>query len=172
MSAVNFFELLGMPQQFELDLSQLGEHYRQAQRKAHPDAQDDQARTAAVDQATLINQAHETLRHADRRAAYLLRLAQQGHGLEQSIADVDFLQTALELREQLDEAISMAELEAVQAEAQQWLGALSREFGHDHAEQDWAEARDTARKLAFIQRLLDDVSRRLDDADEWDDDGL
>lgn len=167
----NFFELLQVPQQFEQDLNLLGQHYRLAQQQAHPDQAAGGAQ--AVAGAMRINQAYETLKAPDRRATYLLQLAGEAHGLEKSIADVEFLQQALELREQLDEASDAEELEAVTAECQQWLEALSREFVHDHAEQDWLEARDTTRKMAFIQRLLDDVARRQDQAeDEWLDDGF
>ncbi len=174
---VNFFELLGLPQQFAIDPQQLGERYRQLQRQAHPDQRSNGPNPGhpalpAQHQAALINQAHDSLRHPDRRAAHLLELAGQGHGLDASIADVDFLQNALELREQLDEAHGHEALAAVQAEAEQWLGVLGREFAHDLSEADWPEARDTARKLAFIQRVIDDVQRRMDDADEWLDEGF
>lgn len=168
---LNHFELFGLPQHFAIDTDQLGRRYRDLQQQHHPDQSGfDQAEALRV--STLINQAHDTLRMVDRRAAYLLGLHQQDGGLSQSIGDLDFLQSALELREQLDDADSSIELAGLRLEVGQWIEALSREFEIDLDEQDWVEARDTTRKLTFMQRVLADIDRAEDRLDDLDDDML
>ncbi|MEC7118943.1 MAG: Fe-S protein assembly co-chaperone HscB, partial [Pseudomonadota bacterium] len=138
------------------------------QQQYHPDqASLDTAESLRL--STLVNEAYDHLRLPDRRAAHLLALAGQARGLDQTIGDLDFLQNAIELREQLDEAESSVELSSLRLEIHQWIDALSREFEIDWSTQDWLEARDTARKLAFMQRVLADLDRvedRLDDLDE------
>lgn len=156
-----YFDCLGLPVDFNVDATLLDTHYRQRQ-------------AAALDQAqqARFNQAYETLSRADRRAAYLLQLAGQGQGLDQSIGDLDFLQHALELRMSLEEADSPVAFEALKQEVSEWHEALVREFGRDYQAQDWPEARDTARKLAFMQKLSEDLRRqhdKLDDPDDLDD---
>lgn len=171
---LNHFELFELPVQFEIDADVLVSRYRELQQRYHPDQQGLDAQDA-LRLSTLINQAYDTLRLVDRRAAYMLCLHQQAGGLEQSIGDTDFLQHALELREQLDEAESDIALASLRMEVQQWLDALSREFVLDLDDEDWLEARDTARKLAFMQRVLADVDRaedRFDDVDSDLDDDL
>ena len=116
-----------------------------------------------------VNDAYDTLRIASKRAAYMLDLKGQAIALEQSIGDVDFLSNALEVREQLDEADSADALESLRAEINQWLNALSKEFKIDYAAEDWAEARDTCRKLAFMQRILGDIDSAEDRFDDLDD---
>lgn len=158
---ITYFDCLGVEPVFELDQAQLATQYRQRQANALDAAQ--QAH---------FNQAYTTLSQDDQRAAYLLRLVNQHQGLDQSIGDLDFLQHALELRISLEEASQPAELEAIHAEAEQWRQALSRDFSREYATQDWPEARNSARKLAFIQKVLVDVRQQQDrlDESEWQDD--
>lgn len=165
---MTYFELFGLSPTFDIDPVQLKNTYRQLQQAHHPDQADnrDQAPAQALDLSSQINHAYQTLLAVDSRAAYLLQLQKQDHHLEQSIGDLDFLQHAIELREQLHEAESPDQLESLRTEITQWLQSLSREFKIDYAEQDWAEARDTTRKLRFIQKVLTDIDKAEDRFDD------
>lgn len=170
---MTYFELFDISPGFDIDLSQLKTKYRQLQQQYHPDKLATQnADTQSLQQSSQINQAYQTLTHTDSRAAYLLHLKQQDGGLENSISDLDFLQHALELREQLEEANSSEQLASLRTEVTQWLEALSREFKLDYSEQDWVDARDTTRKLRFIQRVLLDIDKAEDRFDELGFDGM
>jgi molecular chaperone HscB len=161
---VTYFELFGLNPSFDIDLNQLKSTYRQLQQQHHPDLAADQ--DAALAQSSTINQAYQTLQYVDSRAAYLLELKKENYGLENSIGDIEFLQHALELREQLDEATTPAQLSSLRIELQQWLESLSREFKIDYSEEDWAEARDTTRKLRFMQKIIADVDKAEDRFDD------
>lgn len=167
---MTYFELFNISPSFDVDLQQLKITYRQLQETHHPDKRLAKANlssnTSVLQQSADINQAFQTLSHTDSRAAYLLKLQKQDGGLEHSIGDLDFLQHALELREQLEEATSSEQLASLRVEVQQWLAALSREFKLDFEEQDWTEARDTTRKLRFIQRVLIDIDKAEDRFDD------
>ncbi|HEY4713607.1 MAG TPA: Fe-S protein assembly co-chaperone HscB [Aquirhabdus sp.] len=172
---MNFFELFDLAPSFDLDLSQLTTRYRALQRQYHPDqlqqaqSNSDQAVLAQLQQSAKVNTAYDTLRIAAKRAVYLLELKKQAISLEQSIGDIEFLQSALEVREQLDEVDSPEALEGLRAEISQWIQALSNEFRIDYAEEDWAEARDTCRKLAFMQKILNDIDSAEDQFDDLED---
>lgn len=161
---MTYFALFGLSPSFDIDATQLKQKYRQLQQLHHPDHAE--APEQALAQSSQINHAYQTLSAVDSRAAYLLQLQQQDHHLEQSIGDLDFLQHALELREQLEEAESAEQLESLRTEVQQWLQSLSREFKIDYQEQDWAEARDTTRKLRFMQKVLADIDKAEDRFDD------
>jgi len=125
----------------------------------------------ALIKSSEINQAFKALSNVDSRAAYLLSLKKQDHHLDQSINDFEFLQSALEIREQLDEAGSADELVSLKTEVQQWISGLVREFKIDYAAEDWAEARDTVRKLRFFVKVMADIDKaedRLLDDDSFD----
>jgi molecular chaperone HscB len=181
---VTYFELFDISPSFDVDISHLKTKYRQLQQQYHPDQQQSPDQQQLVTNSTLqpsqsshqllqqssqINQAYQTLIHADSRAAYLLKLNKQDGGLENSIGDMEFLQHALELREQLEEATISDQLESLRDEVTQWLDALSREFKIDLEQKDWLDARDTTRKLRFIQRVLLDIDKAEDRFDDLDD---
>jgi molecular chaperone HscB len=115
---LNFFELFDLVPSFDLYLSQLTTRYRALQRQYHPDQLQNQqlnsdhtAVLAQLQQSAMVNAAYDTLRIAAKRAVYLLELKKQAINLEQSIGDIEFLQNALEVREQLDEVDSPEALE-------------------------------------------------------------
>ena len=170
---MNHFELFTLPTSLDIDLTALKNNFLQLQQQHHPDRAVD--KDQALIRSSEINQAYKTLLQVDSRAGYLLSLKRQDYHLDQSINDFEFLQSALEIREQLDEAQEAGQLRSLKREVQQWIDGLVREFKIDYDEEDWAEARDTVRKLRFFQKVMNDIDkaedRLLDDEDfDLDDD--
>ncbi len=170
---MNHFELFNLPIALDIDLAHLKSSFLKLQQQYHPDKAED--KDQALIQSSEINQAYKVLSNVDSRAGYLLALKKQDHHLDQSISDFEFLQSALDIREQLDEANQAEQLNSLKNEVNQWIVGLVREFKIDFEEQDWAEARDTVRKLRFFQKVMNDIlkaeDRILDDEDfDLDDD--
>ena len=166
---MNHFELFNLPVVLDLDLAALKSEFLKLQQQYHPDKADD--KDQALIKSSEINQAFKTLLNVDSRAAYLLSLHKQDYHLDQSINDFEFLQDALEIREQLDEAQSASNLDSLKVEVQQWIDGLVREFKIDFEDKDWAEARDTVRKLRFFVKVLADIYKAEDrflDDDNFD----
>ena len=164
---MNHFELFQLPEALDIDLAALKKQFLSLQQQYHPDKAEDKDR--ALIKSSEINQAYKVLANVDSRAAYLLSLKKQDHHLDQSISDFEFLQSALEIREQLDEAFDTAELQSLKKEVQQWMDGLVREFKLDYTHEEWADARDTVRKLRFFQKVMNDIDKAedqlLDDED-------
>ncbi|OTG65087.1 Fe-S protein assembly co-chaperone HscB [Acinetobacter silvestris] len=170
---MNHFELFNLPVALDIDLASLKAQFLILQQQYHPDKAED--KDQALIKSSEINQAFKTLSNVDSRAGYLLSLKKQDHHLDQSISDFEFLQSALDIREQLDEATNIEQLLSLKKEVQQWIDGLVREFKIDYDDEDWAEARDTVRKLRFFQKVMLDLDkaedRLLDDEDfDLDDD--
>ncbi len=157
---MNHFELFNLPATLDIDLSRLKANYLKLQQQYHPDKATNKEQ--ALIQSSDINQAFKILSNVDSRAAYILGLVKQDFNLDQSINDFEFLQSALEIREQLDEAINEQQLMSLKDEVNHWMDGLVREFKIDYTEQEWAEARDTVRKLRFFQRVLSDIEKAQD----------
>ncbi|ALH96203.1 Fe-S protein assembly co-chaperone HscB [Acinetobacter equi] len=166
---MNHFELFNLPASLDIDLAVLKSEFLKLQQQYHPDKAEN--KDQALIKSSEINQAYKALSNIDSRAGYLLKLKKQDFHLDQSISDFEFLQDALEIREQLEDARSSEELNSLKLEVQQWIDGLSREFKIDYAEDDWAEARDTVRKLRFFVKVMADIEKaedRLLDDDSFD----
>lgn len=108
----NYFELFGLPVGYQVDSSELASRYRALQKVVHPDryaAADAQSQRVSLQNATLVNEAFQTLKDPLQRAQYLLSL----HGRERdaesnTIKDPGFLMQQMAWRESLAE-VSQAE---------------------------------------------------------------
>ncbi len=182
----NFFALFEQPIQFKMVQSELDQRLRYLQKQYHPDnveksmLQDNADVAKAIQQAeqasALINQAYQTLSHLDSRASYLLDIAGQAETLENSIADLDFLEDAMQLRIDLDDAIDdkdNAMLGHLQPQIAQRLQNQSERFDTAYTSQDWKNAIDATQKLKFLVKLNADITIAIDDvakSDQTDDD--
>lgn len=182
----DFFALFEQPIQFKLAQNELDERLRHLQKQYHPDnvkkstLQGDADTAKAIQQAeqasAIINQAYQTLSHLDSRAAYLLDIAGQAETLDNSIADLDFLEDAMQLRIDLDDAIDdkdNATLKHLQPQIAKRLQNQSERFDKAYTNQDWQRAIDATQKLKFLVKLNADITTAIDDvakSDHTDDD--
>ena len=183
----NFFALFEQPVQFAVNQERLDQQLRLLQKRYHPDnlvadsknvADSAQAKQQSEQASALINQAYQTLRDPDSRASYLLDIARQAQNLEHSIADLDFLEDAMQMRMDLDDAIEgkeLAVLKQLNPQITVRLNKQSERFDSAYQSQDWQTAIDATQKLKFLVKLDADVTTGLDEvasAEHLDDDDL
>jgi len=168
----NFFALFEQVVQFEVNQDSLDQRLRLLQKRYHPDnvaknqANITQAQLQSEKYSALINQAYQTLSSPDSRASYLLDIANQAQNIEHSIADLDFLEDAMEMRMDLDDAITGKNLSALQQlhpQITERLTKQSQRFSNAYQEQDWNTAIDATQKLKFLVKLNADVTTGLDE---------
>ncbi|MEY3218715.1 MAG: hypothetical protein RIT27_72 [Pseudomonadota bacterium] len=155
---MNYFELLRLPIEFEIDLAVLNENYRQIQKTVHPDnfaTGSDVERRFAMEQTTELNEALQTLKHPLKRAQYLLEL--QGFEIEEGIRNIaeDFLFEQLTLRETLSEINDFTDLNVFLAELETKIQRLLSEFQNNYQSKNWNSAQETVDKLQFLYKLHD-----------------
>lgn len=180
----NFFALFEQPVQFELLKDSLDQRLRLLQKRYHPDnvAKDiddaAKAKQHSEQASALINQAYQTLSAPDSRASYLLDMAGQAQTVEHSIADLDFLEDAMQMRIDLDEAIDNKDRPALQQlhpKIAERLRTQSERFSTAYQHQDWQTAIDATQKLKFLVKLDADITTAFDDlasTEHSDDDDL
>lgn len=159
------FALFGLPRRFALDRAQIDERWKQLQRLAHPDRFAHQAAAAqriAMQWSVRINEARQRLADPLRRAAYLCELAGVPVRAEDNTAmPADFLMQQMAWREALDEAGSLAELDALGAEVHaardQTLAAVGEAID---VKQDMAHAAALVRRLMFVERFAREQAER------------
>lgn len=180
----NFFALFEQPVQFEVNQESLDQRLRLLQKRYHPDnvaknlTDSAQAQHHSEQASALINQAYQTLSAPDSRASYLLDMADQAQNLEHSIADLDFLEDAMQMRMDLDDAIESKDRQTLQQlhpQITERLFKQSTRFNHAYQNKDWQTAIDATQKLKFLVKLNADVTAGLDEvatSDHSDDDDL
>ncbi len=159
-----YFALFELPERYDLDPDDLAERYRELQRVVHPDRYanaSEQERRLAVQGASHINEAFETLKQPLARARHMLSL--RGIDLDarqETTSDAMFLMEQMELREALAEARSkddpFAVIEQVMNRLREQRNALITAFPaqfRDSGEASLEAARENVRKLQFLEKL-------------------
>ncbi|HUX31814.1 MAG TPA: Fe-S protein assembly co-chaperone HscB [Thiobacillus sp.] len=160
-----YFELFGLPQSYALDRDKLDAAYRELQNTVHPDrfaAQPEAEQRVAMQWATQVNEAYQTLRHAVNRGVYLLKL--QGidafDASNTRMAPV-FLMQQMEWREAIEDARAgkrMAVLDSLTDD----LRAAHRRIEAQLAElidtaHDYEAASEAVRQLRFMDKLIAEI---------------
>ena len=182
----DFFALFDLPVQFAIDRDALDSQYRALQKQYHPDNQSSpssknqtnrannqadisansgQASASASGISAVINHAYQTLKMPDSRATYLLEMQDKAETLDNSIADLEFLDDAMTMRIDLDDAIedrSLSQLQQIKPLVAKRLAQQSTRFDQAYIEQNWPEACDAAQKLKFLVKLNNDVLAGID----------
>jgi molecular chaperone HscB len=165
----NYFELLGLPTQFEVDLTLLDQHYRTLQSEVHPDrfvTASANERMQSMLVATQANEAYQTLKNTTARARYLLQL----NGIEtleesNTAMPGDFLMLQMEWREAMDDANSAKDISALDqllVEIRQMAQQLSQGLSVQFAQKSYQEASESVRKLSFIDKISADIHRVIE----------
>lgn len=170
----NYFDLFGIPRQFEVDLEGLKAQYRALQKLVHPDRhahKSEHERRLAMQATSHLNQAFDTLKHPLSRVTYLLSL--QGIDL-QTETDTRmspvFLMQQMEWRENLEEigdkddpweALDIL-TDEVRELRQTTLEKIAGWIGDEH----WDKAREGARELQFIEKMLGEIESREAELEE------
>lgn len=165
----DFFALFGLPRRQALDAGRLDALYRDLQAQVHPDRfahLSDAEQRLAMQWATRVNEAWQTLRDPLRRARYLLELAGHDVRLETNTAmPTEFLVAQLELREAVAEAKDRGDVAGLDA----LYRRLKKEIRDEYATlesaleaDDLARAGELVRQLMFQEKLLHEIGDALE----------
>lgn len=166
----NYFQLFGLEPCFQIDIRQLEYQYRELQSQVHPDRYTHLSHAEqriALQRATLVNEAYQTLRTPVDRARYLLQL--QGVDTQEESnthMPVDFLMLQMEWREALQEILECKDVDG--------LDHLESRLSHEKHQmeqalqlviddqKDFIVAAEWVRKLRFMEKLAEEISAAYD----------
>ena len=163
----DFFEIFAIPVAWQVDSSQLQSRYLKLQQEFHPDrfaSHSDTEKRLAVQTASLINQAYDTLKSPLKRAQYLLELQQIDASQDSHItSDGVFLMEQIELREALsdvpDSADPFAALDNLRSGVENSYAEQQSQFQAQYQESDFDHAFNTVAKMQFSAKLLDEIEQ-------------
>lgn len=161
------FQIFGLPLRQAQDRGELDSRWKALQGEVHPDrfaAEGGAAQRIAMQWAIRVNEAYQRLKDPLKRAAYLCELHGADIQAEHNTAmPAAFLMQQMMWREALDEATTLAAVEALADEVAERERALHAELAAAiDARQDWSAAAALVRSLMFVARFAADVDRRLD----------
>jgi len=170
----DFFEIFSIPVAWDIDLNGLDIRYRALQQEFHPDryaTKPDVEKRLAVQSASLINQAFDTLKSPLKRAQYLLELNSVDASQEAHITtDTGFLMQQIEFRESLsgisEKQDPWVELDRLKTEIEQTYIKLQSEFQNFFSENALDLAFNTVAKMQFFSKLLTEIGHIEDEMDD------
>ena len=160
----NHFELFHLPATFALDLGALDAAYRDVQGQVHPDRfvnATDAEKRVAMQWATRANEAYQTLKNPQKRAAYLCELAGVALDVESNTAmPMAFLMQQMEWREALDDARAGKDVDALDgldAQVRRERKQMLEQVGKQLDAGDYQGAAQGVRALMFLDKFGDEV---------------
>lgn len=162
----NFFDLLGIEPQFELDEAALQQAYITIQQRCHPDrliGKNDSERHAAIMQSMDANEVYEALKSPLHRAEHLLLLKGikvNGEGADQAKPDQDLLMEMMELREGLAQAKDELSIAKARADIQMSMKNCSTNLAEAFAVGDDVRATQLTMRLRYLGKSLEEAVAR------------
>lgn len=159
------FARLGLDPTFDIDVKTLEKKYFDLQRKLHPDrfaTKTPRERAISQQQATSLNDAYETLADPLRRAAYIAHLKGidvLNEGCNQ-IADPVVLMEAMELREAVADAKSVAQVDMIAGNAQADIDVCIKELSAAFAKNDMDEASRLTTRFKYLRKLIEEARQK------------
>jgi molecular chaperone HscB len=167
----SFFDVFSIPATFQVDPSALADQYRMLQAQVHPDrvaGGTEQQKLQAIQAASYLNEAYETLRSPQRRAAYLLQL----RGIDVDQVDQSDLSPALlleqiELREQLEELprdeSGLDQLEQLRESIQERRVESQDQFARFIEQENLADAKKRYYEMQYFAKLIVEIESLEED---------
>ncbi len=161
----DYFALFGLNLSFDIDTRKLHSEQQRLQSTFHPDRfvnANEREKRLSVQQAAWINQAYETLSNPVKRSRYMLQVS----GIDMSdesetTSDTEFLMEQIGLREEMDECHTNPSpldcCEKIATKLRLKNQEYSNEFKFNFDRGELNAARQSSRKMQFIQRVLDQL---------------
>ena len=168
--AADHFALLGLPRRQSLDLDQLDQCFRAIQSEVHPDKHahaGDADKRLAMQWATRVNEAFQTLKSPGRRARYLLTLLGHDPQIESNTAmPAEFLMKQMELREAVMDARAAGNEDGLDEVRALLLGEIRSDYERlatlIDIDRDLGAASGLVRQLMFQEKLLHEIDDALE----------
>lgn len=161
----DYFKLFQLNSAFKIDQVQLKETHRNLQKQFHPDNFTNNDKTLQMLNLQLsshINNGYTTLSSPLNRALYLLKLNGFELNLEtDTTLPSKFLIDQMELHEKIAEAKTQDQLENLEQELQSKEHTLVEEIATAFENANFIKATELVKQLAFIKRLLDNISQAI-----------
>ncbi len=158
----NYFQLLGLPQDFFIDQKQLQQNYLIQQGLTHPDRfvnANAQEQRIAVQRNALVNEAYNTLKDPIKRAVYMQSLCSDINIEQHTHRDIEFLQKQITLREDIENAETNLEAnKQIINEIKQSINICLEQFAKAYNDEDFDASQLQLDRAMFYAKCLKDIN--------------
>ncbi|MEI7669817.1 MAG: Fe-S protein assembly co-chaperone HscB [Pseudomonadota bacterium] len=157
----NFFTLLGLEKNFDIDLHLLEKSYFAAQLKFHPDrlaGKPLNERSEAIAKSMQINSGYETLKSPLKRALYLLKLS--GIKYDDVKPSNEILMEIMEIREAIAEAENAEKIVKIANDIEFKKASILKLLNNDFSKQDIESALSLTTKLSYISKIEEELKAK------------
>ncbi|UCG32894.1 MAG: Fe-S protein assembly co-chaperone HscB [Phycisphaerales bacterium] len=170
----DYFTIFGLPRRYQLDEKELHKRFLNLTRDVHPDrfaTSAPETINVTMRLAAQVNEAHEVLKDPVLRAEYLLQQAGGKRPSEEKGAPGGMLAEVMELREQIEEAVSRDDRTALEelrrrvndmhAEVQETVASLAEAVADQPEAEDLQELRAYLNGIKYVRNLQDLLSDKV-----------
>lgn len=165
---MNYFELYGLPIQFNPDKAYVQRKYYELSRKHHPDfyaTASPEEQAANLEVSSLVNKAYKTFQDQDATIRYVLQLKELLEDEEKYKLDPEFLMEVMDINEALMDMEGNEGIQSLQTkvdELQQAIYEPVRQVVEGYVEGAAAQeallrVKDYYYKKKYLQRILDKI---------------
>ncbi|RNA43432.1 iron-sulfur cluster co-chaperone mitochondrial [Brachionus plicatilis] len=163
---INYFELLNIDFNYDIDLIQLTKNFRQKMRKLHPDLftmKSDNEKKYSAEQSSLVNKAYDALKSPIKRGEYLLGLIDSNYlsevteSHESDSEKQKILMEIMELNEIIDEIKLAKEVKELALRLKEIIKPFEEELEKAFNLKDYPKACSVISKMKYFKNIDDRV---------------
>ncbi|CAH2073940.1 unnamed protein product, partial [Thlaspi arvense] len=162
--SVDYFQIFGLENKYELDAGSLESKYKDWQKKLHPDLVHNKSkkeRDYAAEQSAKVTEALRTLTKRLSRAMYIMKLNGIHINEEETLTDPELLMEIMELREAIAEANDSNALNQIRSQVQDKLKQSSDSFVEAFESQRFDEAVKCIQRMTYYDRACEEIVKKL-----------
>uniref|UniRef100_A0A182PNF7 J domain-containing protein n=1 Tax=Anopheles epiroticus TaxID=199890 RepID=A0A182PNF7_9DIPT len=160
----DYFELLKLKKEFNIDAVKLVQNYRHIQSMIHPDKfaqKSEHEKTIALEWSSLVNKAYNTLSKSIERGKYLLMLNGVSISEENTSVDKEFLLKMMDVNESVEDAETKNELEGIASDVSTDVELLNSQLIAHFEANDVESAKETIVRLKYMINIEGNIKEKL-----------
>ncbi|CDW81055.1 iron-sulfur cluster co-chaperone protein mitochondrial-like [Stylonychia lemnae] len=164
LKRVDYFQFFCLPQQYNVDLNELNQHYKQYQKFIHPDKFSlaaDQLQENSTELSSFANNAYFTLINDLQRAIYLLKL--KGVNVmseDEQTFDMEFIEIIFSIRMDVDQCENIDELKEIHSEVKTELDVKLTSLKQLFEQKNYDDAKAEVERVVFLEKVINEIQEK------------
>lgn len=159
-TTASYFRVFGIPDSYDVDLTDLARRFRDLQKRFHPDKyarKDEVEQEYSLQYSSVLNAGYQTLCNPYERGVHLLAL--KGDQLEEMeiIMDHEFLMKILEINEELADDTSPQRLQTIKVNTEQIMNRVSIKISAAFRNKDFAAAKMALSEMKYHVNVMNKI---------------